>query len=111
MNVPAVLEVDEIGEELQVAGIEHASRPSRNKRRNRRERTRTGKKKLGRHESSVRRSGEMPPPGTMQWTWGWWSRFCPQVCSTAVMPISAPRCFGSVAMVVSVSAVALNRRP
>src|SRR5262245_4671585 len=34
----------------------------------------------------------------------------PQVCSTAVMPIWAPRCSGSDAMVRIVSAAALNSR-
>ena len=33
----------------------------------------------------------------------------PPVCSTAVRPMRAPRCFGSAAMVVSVSAAVLNR--
>ena len=45
-----------------------AVRPSRNKRRNRRESTRTGRKKPGRHCTHRALSGEMPPPGTMQWT-------------------------------------------
>ena len=35
----------------------------------------------------------------------------PQVCSTAMMPIRAPRCLGSAAIVASVSAAALSRRP
>ncbi len=34
----------------------------------------------------------------------------PQVCSTAVMAILAPRCLGSAAMVSIVSAEALNSR-
>src|SRR5215470_11507576 len=34
----------------------------------------------------------------------------PQVCSTAVMPMRAPRCLGSAAMMRIVSADALNRR-
>jgi hypothetical protein len=34
----------------------------------------------------------------------------PQVCSTAVMAILAPRCLGSAAMVSMVSAAALKRR-
>ena len=34
----------------------------------------------------------------------------PQVCSTEVIPMRAPRCLGSAAMVISVSAEALNRR-
>ena len=34
----------------------------------------------------------------------------PQVCNTEVMPILAPRCFGSAAIVSIVSDEALNRR-
>jgi hypothetical protein len=34
----------------------------------------------------------------------------PQVCSTEVMPILAPKCFGSAAIVNIVSAETLNRR-
>jgi len=34
----------------------------------------------------------------------------PQVCSTEVMPILAPRCFGSAAIVSMVSAETLNKR-
>ena len=34
----------------------------------------------------------------------------PQVCSTEVMAMLAPRCFGSAAIVSSVSAEALNSR-
>ena len=44
-------------------------------------------------------SSEMPPPGTIMWTCGWWVSAEPQVCSTAVMPIRAPRCLGSAAIV------------
>ena len=39
-----------------------------------------------------------------------WVSAEPQVWSTAVMPMRAPRCFGSAAMVMSVSAAALNSR-
>jgi hypothetical protein len=31
-----------------------------------------------------------PPPVTMQCTWGWKLSCCPQVCSTIVIPQSAP---------------------
>ena len=47
-----------------------ACKPSRNKRRNRRDSTRTGRKNLGRHRAHRSPSVEMPPPGTMQCTWG-----------------------------------------
>jgi hypothetical protein len=53
----------------------------------------------------------MPPPGTMTWTCGWWVSAEPQLCSTAVSPMRAPRCLGSAAIVISVSAAALNRMP
>ena len=49
-------------------------------------------------------------PGTMTWTCGWWVSAEPQVCSMAVRPMRAPKCFGSAAIVVSVSAAVLNRR-
>ena len=101
----------EIAEEGQAAGL-HAGRrsPSRKRRRNRRDRTRTGRKKPGLQAIQRDPSGDRPPPGTMTWTWGWWVSAEPQVWSTAVRPMRAPRCFGSAAMVVSVSAAALNRR-
>jgi hypothetical protein len=50
----------------------------------------------------------MPPPGTIMWTWGWWVIAEPHVWSTAVMPMRAPRCLGSAAMVSIVSDAALN---
>src|SRR5271163_1143798 len=56
-----------------------------------------------------RPSGDRPPPGTMQWMCGWWNRFCPQMCSTAVMPIAAPRCLGSAARVCTDSAATRNK--
>jgi hypothetical protein len=77
---------------------------SRNSRRNRRESTRTGRKKPGWHDTHRLPSSEMPPPGTTMWTCGWWVSAEPQVCSTLVNPIWAPRCLGSAAMVISVSA-------
>ena len=79
------------------------------RRRKRRESTRTGRKKPGRQEIQLLPSGEIPPPGTIMWMWGWWVMAEPQVWSTAVMPILAPRCLGSAAMVSMVSALALNR--
>ena len=55
-------------------------------------------------------SSDMPPPGTIMCTWGWCVMAEPQVCSTEVKPIFAPRRFGSAAIVSSVSALALNSR-
>ena len=69
----------------------------RKRRRNRRERTRTERKKRGRLEIHLDWSAERPPLGTIMCTWGWWVMAEPQVCSTAVMPILAPRCLGSAA--------------
>src|SRR5262249_25829598 len=97
-----------IGEQ---AVVTDAMEPCRNRRRNRRESTRTGRKKPFRQEIQRSPSGDSPPPGTMQCTCGWCWRFWPQVCSTAVTPMSAPRCLGSPAMVVSVSAAAVNSNP
>jgi len=51
-----------------------------------------------------------PPPGTMTCTCGWWVSAEPQVCRTAVRPMRAPRCLGSAAIVISVSAAVLKRR-
>ena len=45
-----------------------ASRPCKNKRRNRRESTRTGRKKPGLQAIHRLPSGDMPPPGTIQCT-------------------------------------------
>ena len=69
-----------------------------------------GRKKPGRHATQRSPSSEMPPPGTIMWTCGWCVIAEPQVCSTLVSPIRAPRCLGSAAMVVRVSAAALNSR-
>ena len=55
-------------------------------------------------------SKEMPPPGTIMWTCGWWVSADPQVCSTEVTPIRVPRCLGSATIVIIVSAEALNIR-
>ena len=49
-------------------------------------------------------SSEIPPPGTIMWTCGWCVIAEPQVWSTAVTPMRAPRCFGSAAIVSIVSA-------
>ena len=99
-----------IAEELQAAGACAAMSFSRNSRRNRRESTRTGRKKPGRQDTQRLPSNEMPPPGTIMCTCGWWVSAEPQVCRTEVMPTRAPRCLGSAAIVISVSAEALNRR-
>jgi hypothetical protein len=48
---------------------------------------------------------------TIMWTWGWWVIADPQVCKTERIPMRAPRCLGSAAMVSMVSAEALNRMP
>src|SRR5712692_6557166 len=45
---------------------------SRTSLRNRRESTRTGRKKPGRQAIQRSPSREMPPPGTIMWTCGWW---------------------------------------
>ena len=54
-------------------------------------------------------SGERPPPGTTQWTWGWCVSACPQVWRTATTPIPAPSRRGLAASVDIASAAALNR--
>src|SRR5208282_1533544 len=45
---------------------------ARNNPRNRHERTSTGRTKSGLHGTQRVPSREMPPPGTIMWTWGWW---------------------------------------
>ena len=47
-----------------------AARPSRKRRRNRRDSTRTGRKKPGLQAIQRDPSGDRPPPGTMTWTCG-----------------------------------------
>ena len=46
------------------------------------ERAFTGTKKLAREGHQVVRSSERPPPGTMEWMWGWYWSCLPQVCRT-----------------------------
>ena len=92
-------------------GAEDATRPAscssisrvRNNRRKSTPNTRTGRRKAGRDDIHRRPSSETPPPGTIMWTCGWWVIAEPQVWSTAVMPMRAPRCRGSAAIVIIVS--------
>ncbi len=72
--------------------------------------TRTGRRKAGREEIQRCPSSEMPPPGTIMWICGWCVIADPQVWSTAVMPMRAPRCLGSAAIVIIVSDAARNSR-
>src|SRR3954447_2579063 len=44
----------------------------------------------------------------MIWACGWWVSADPQVWSTAVSPMRAPRCLGSAAIVIRVSAAVLS---
>ena len=82
----------------------------RSSRRNRSERTCTGRRNFERLDSQRLPSKAMPPPGTIMWTCGWWVMVEPQVCRMAVMPMRAPRCLGSAAIVSTVSEEALNNR-
>ena len=68
--------------------------PVRKSRRNRRESTRTGSRKPGRQRTQRVPSSDIPPPGTIIWTCGWWVIAEPQLWSTAVAPMRAPRCLG-----------------
>ena len=72
--------------------------------------TRTGRRNAGRDDIQRAPSGAMPPPGTIICTCGWWVIAEPQVWSTAVIPIRAPRCLGSAAIVSIVSDAARNSR-
>src|SRR5205823_4984045 len=66
--------------------------------------TRTGKRKPGLQCTQRVLSCDIPPPGTIMWRCGWWVIAEPQLWSTAVKPMRAPRCLGSAAMVSSLSA-------
>src|SRR2546425_5152919 len=62
------------------------------------ERAFTGTKKLAREGGQVGRSFARPPPGTMEWRWGWYGSCRPQVCRTPRKPgRSVPRKRSSVA--------------
>jgi len=54
--------------------------------------------------------GDKPPPGTLIWRADGWVSADPQMRSTAVSPICAPRCLASAAMVIRVSAMVLSNR-
>ncbi len=100
----------EVAEEDEASGRMQGCEPFEEERRKRRDSIRTGRKKPGLQAIQRDPSSDRPPPGTMTWTCGWWVSAEPQVCSTAVRPMRAPRCFGSAAIVVSVWAAVLNRR-
>jgi len=51
----------------------------RKSRRNRRESTRTGRRKLGLQRTQRAPSSDIPPPGTIMWTCGWWVIAEPQL--------------------------------
>src|SRR6476620_836884 len=99
-----------VAEEREAAGRVRVREHLRKSWRNRRESTRTGKKKPGRQASHFLPASDKPPPGTIMCRCGWCVMAEPQVWSTAVMPIMAPRCLGSAAMVSVASAAALNNR-
>jgi hypothetical protein len=80
------------------------------RRRNSFDSTNTGRKKVGLPAIQCSPSAASPPPGTIMCTCGWWVMAEPQLCNTDVMPMRAPRCFGSAAMVSIVSDEALNSR-
>ena len=71
---------------------------------------RIGRKRDGRALIQREPSSETPPPGTIMWTFGWWVIAEPQVWRTAVMPMRAPRCLGSAAIVIIVSEAARKSR-
>ena len=59
--------------------VNASCRASRNHRRNRRDRTRTGRKHPGRQATRWVPSGESPPPGMTQWRWGVHERLSPRM--------------------------------
>ena len=66
-----------------------------------------GRRKPGREAIHRAAWSRGAAPGTIMWMWGWCVRAEPHVCSTAVIPIRAPRCCGSAAIVI----MGLGRRP
>src|ERR1700726_4380272 len=100
-----------LAEELQLSGTMNGSKFFQDEPSKRTRETPQGERKLGRQATQRVPSREMPPPGTIMWIWGWWVRAEPQVCKTERIPMRAPRCLGSAAMVSMVSAEALNRIP
>ena len=64
-------ERSEVAEEAQPALGEGGGEPFEEERRNSRPSTLTDRKNPGGQAIQRRRSGERPPPGTMQWTCGW----------------------------------------
>jgi hypothetical protein len=64
------------------------------RRRNRRERTRTGRKTPGRQATQRVPSSEGPSPGTTQWRCGWCCTVWPQVWRTAVNRVGRPDAWG-----------------
>jgi hypothetical protein len=77
-------------EERQRAGFVGGRELLQEHRRNRRESTRTGRKKPGRHETHRSLSSEMPPPGTIMCTAGDAFFAEPQVLA-ALLPQRLPR--------------------
>jgi len=65
-----VLERAEIGEELKLSCCMQSLDSFQNRRRNRRESTRTARKKPRLQAIQRLPSGDSPPPGTMQCRWG-----------------------------------------
>src|SRR5262245_37699851 len=64
-------QVEEGAEETELVGLEGSSQTLEgNSLLNRAESTRTGRKKQGRAATHRVPSGDGPPPGTTQWTWG-----------------------------------------
>src|ERR1700738_1892925 len=99
-----------VAEEREAVALCAAASICRKSRRNRRESTRTGRKNVGRQAIQRSPSSDRPPPGTIMCTCGWCVSAEPQVWSTAVMPILAPRYLGSAAIVSVASAAALNSK-
>src|SRR5438067_10475500 len=99
-----------VGEELQPPGLVGGVQPFEEQATEEPGEDRDGRRKPSRQAIQRSPSGETPPPGTMMWACGWWMSVDPQVWSTAVNPMRAPRCLGSAAMVIKVSAAVLSNR-
>src|SRR5271166_148474 len=104
-----LMQVTMRGEEPQLAGCERLVQVAQEQSPKQARQHLDRKKDPRRHRIQLLPSGAIPPPGTRKCRCGWWLSACPHVCNTARNPISAPRCWGSAAMVRNVSDAARNR--
>jgi hypothetical protein len=103
-------EQDEVAKEDEAIGLVQGSEPFEKQAAEETRQHAHGQEEAGLAGDPARPVWRQAAPGTMTWTCGWCVSAEPQVWSTAVRPMRAPRCLGSAAMVIKVSAAVLNRR-